>query len=192
VPKAYQDKLKFKGPLTEVGRARTVNTQMVLKGAELEGALALGQFRWENPFVIVSDELPMGNFGSRALASFAITFDQRAQAMRFEQKAPLVSPTMPVKKTATQVANASSLPPPGSGIRFAGQPGGAELEVYEVAPGSPAAKLGVVPGEKLLAINGASIASMTDDQRRAALRVSPLKLKLAKDGAEHEVTIVFP
>src|SRR5207237_9515453 len=95
VPKSYQDQLKFKGPLVEVGRARTVNTEMVLKGAELEGALGLGQFRWENPLLLVSDELPMGNFGSKALYSFAITFDQREQAMRFEQKAPLVSPTMP-------------------------------------------------------------------------------------------------
>ena len=188
VPKAYQDRLKFSGPLTEVGRARTVNTEMVLRGAQLEGALAVGQFQWENPFIIVSDELPMGNLGGRALASFAVTFDQRAQAMRFEQKAPLVSPAMPIR---THAANASATPP-SSGIRFAGHPGSADLAVYDVAPGSAAARVGVTAGEKVLEINGASVANLSEDQRRAALRSSPLKLKLEKDGVPHEVTIVFP
>jgi len=190
VPKSYKDQLKFSGPLVEVGRGRTVNTEMVIRGALLEGAVSVGQYRWEKPFVVVSDELPMGNLGGTALASFAITFDQRAQAMRFEQKAPLVSPPMPQPKAPVQ--NASAPPPPGSGLRFAGHPGSSDLEVYDVAPGSPAAKAGVTAGEKLLEINGASVASLSDDQRRAAFRASPLKLKLAKDGVEHEVTIVFP
>jgi hypothetical protein len=196
VPKKYLEQLKFKGPLQEVGHARTVNTEMVLKGAELDGALAIGQFRYENPFVIVSDELPMGNFGSRALAPFAITFDQRAQTMRFEQKAPLVAEKMPAPKpqvanaSAPQAANASA-PPPTSGVRFASH-GEGNLEVYDVAPGSPAAKAGVTAGETVLEINGIAIGQMTDDARRAALHTSPVRLKLEKDTKIREVTIVFP
>jgi predicted aspartyl protease len=193
VPKRYQGQLKFKGPLEEVGRARTVNTEMILKGAELDGKLALGQFAWEKPFVIVSDELPMGNLGGQALASFAITFDQRAQAMKFEQKAPLVSgrPT-PRTSQVAQAVNASGPAPPASGLRFGSHGGPGDLFVYDVAPDSPAAKAGVTAGEKVLEVNGTPFASMPEDQVKSAMRTSPLKLKLMKDGAAHEVTIVFP
>ena len=193
VPKRYLEKLKFKGPLEEVGRARTVNTEMVLKGAELDGTLSLGQFAWEKPFVIVSDELPMGNLGGQALASFAITFDQRAQAMKFEQKGPLVAgrPTRHTSQVA-QAANASAPGPPVSGLRFGSHGGPSDLFVYDVAADSPAAKAGVTPGEKVLEVNGTPIASMAEDQVKGAMRTSPLKLKLLKDGTAHEVTIVFP
>jgi len=193
VPKRYLDQLKFKGPLEEVGRARTVNTEMVLKGAELDGKLSLGQYAWEKPFVIVSDELPLGNLGGQALASFAITFDQRAQAMKFEQKAPLVAgrPT-PRTSQVAQAVNASAPGPPASVLRFGSHGGPGDLFVYDVAADSPAAKAGVTPGEKVLEVNGTPIASMPEDQVRAAMRTSPLKLKLLKDATTHEVTIVFP
>lgn len=191
VPKRYQDQLKFTGPLEEVGRARTVNTEMILKGAEVDGKLSLGQFAWDKPFVIVSDELPMGNFGGQALSSFAITFDQRAQAMQFQQKAPLVS-GRPVMHKKTEMANASATPTPGSGIKFGSHGGPGDLFVYDVAPDSPAAKAGVTAGETVLEVNGTKIDAMPEDQVRAAMRISPLKLKLSKDGSTHEVTIVFP
>ncbi len=186
VPKKYQDRLKFTEPLAEVGRARTVNTEMVLKGAQLDGDLAIGGFRYEKPFVIVSDELPMGNLGGRALAPFAITFDQRAKTMRFEQKAPLVSEQPRARATTTNASAAG----PGSGLKFAAH-GAGDLEVFAVEPGSPAAKLGVTAGEKVLAVNGVPFASLPEDAIRAALHVSPLKLKLEKDGVAHEVTIAF-
>ena len=189
VPKRYEGQLKFTGPLQEVGRARTVNTEMILKGAEMDGTLTLGQFAWERPFVMVSDELPMGNLGGSALSSFAITFDQRAHAMRFEQKAPLVAarPTPRHVTTTEAVAQASNAEAPGasSGLRFASHGGPAELEVYDVAPGSAAEKMGVTAGEKVLEVNGTPLASMPEADIRAALHKSPLKLKLSKNGIAH-------
>jgi predicted aspartyl protease len=188
VPKRYQDKLKFSGPLTEVGRGRTVNTEMILRGAELDGTLAFGQFAWEKPFIIVSDELPLGNLGTRALASFAVTFDQRRKAMRFEQKAPLVAERPKAMGGGPVAANAAA-GPPASGMRFASH-GEGDLEVYSVEPGSPGEKAGIVAGEKVLEVNGVALAAMGDGLR-AAMRTSPLKLKLEKDGKTREVVVTF-
>ena len=195
VPKRYQDQLKFKGPLEEVGRARTVNTEMILKGAELDGNAAIGRFVYEKPFVIVSDELPMGNLGSRALAPFAITFDQHAKSVQFLQKAPLVAERPPQREVRVAggpgASNAAATGPPASGMRFASH-GDGDLEVFSVEPGSPAAKAGIQAGDRVLAINGTALSALTDDARRAATRISPLKLKLESAGVTREVTVVFP
>jgi predicted aspartyl protease len=194
VPKKYQDQLKFAGPLEEVGRARTVNTEMILKGAELAGNAAIGQFVYEKPFVLVSDELPMGNLGSRALAPFAITFDQHAKSVQFQQKAPLVAdrPQREVRVAgAPSASNAAATGPPASGMRFASH-GDGDLEVYSVEPGSPAAKAGIKAGDKVLEINGTALSALADDARRTATRTSPLKLKLESEGVTREVVVVFP
>jgi predicted aspartyl protease len=183
VPKGEQDKLKFAGPLQVVGRARTVNTEMVLRGAQLDGAFEIGQFKVDNPFIMISDELPHANVGSRALAPFALTFDQRASVVRFEQKGPLVAPPAPGKGQAHG--------PSPSGLAFGVVPG-SEVTVAEVAPGSPGEKAGLKAGDQVVKINDIAIAALDEDALRKQLRTSPLKLTLQSGETTRDVTVTFP
>jgi len=193
LPKTLRDSVRFDGPLVEVGHGHTVNSEFVILGGTLDGSLQLAGFAYERPFIETTDVLPMPNVGTKALAPFAVTFDQRAHTMRFDAKAPLKSPIAP--KGQTQLAAAPGGPagaPPAAttGMRLAIADGEA-MSVYDVAPDSPAARAGVTAGEEVVAINGKPAMSYDDDARRAALHASPVTLTLKKDGKSHDVTITF-
>jgi S1-C subfamily serine protease len=132
----------------------------------------------------------MGNLGTRALAPFAVTFDQRAHVLRFEQKAPLVAEHAHGAPGGPTTATNASAGPPATGMRFASH-GDGDLEVYSVEAGSAGEKAGITAGEKVLEINGAALSALGDDARRTAMHTSPLRLKLEKDGKAREVIVTF-
>lgn len=44
----------------------------------------------------------------------------------------------------------------------------------------------------MVEINGVAVAAVPDEARRAAMRTSPLKLKVDRAGAARDVVVVFP
>ena len=193
LPRALRDSVRFDGPLVEVAHGHTVNSEFAIMGGTLDGSFQLAGFAYERPFIETTDVLPMPNVGTKALAPFAVTFDQRAHTMRFDAKAPLKSPVAPKGQAqlASAPGGAAGAPPAATtGVRFAIADGEA-MSVYDVAPDSPGARAGVTAGEDVVAINGKPAMSYDDDARRAALHASPVTLTLKKDGKSHDVTITF-
>jgi hypothetical protein len=82
LPDAYMEKLPLEGKPVEVGRARTVNSEFVVRGATLKGSVRIGGHVLESP-ELRFNALPVANVGSQVLARFTITIDQKNRRIRF-------------------------------------------------------------------------------------------------------------
>ena len=67
-------------------RAQSQLSTFFLRGGVLKGELGLGGQIFRQPFVEISDQIPVGNLGAASLQDFAITFDQRRQLVRFQAR----------------------------------------------------------------------------------------------------------
>ena len=196
LPRAFGDSLALEGPMAEVGRARTVNSEMVIYGARLAGDVRLGGRVYAHPKIHFNDLMPMPNVGAALLRDFALTIDQKNMRVRFA-----------ADTTAARLAAMPGAPVPGtlpgepaasggaSGPGGPSGPGGATrrygimmdpyatkgpLEVAGVAPGSPAERGGLQRGDVVLTIDGHATADMDLAARQAALRQSPVALTVRR------------
>jgi hypothetical protein len=85
LPEEYMEKLSLEGKPVEIGRARTVNSEFVVHGATLRGALTIGSFRLEHPQLRFHALPP--NLGGDLLRRFALTIDQKNRRIRFHETA---------------------------------------------------------------------------------------------------------
>ena len=86
LPEKLEKQLPLEGSPVEIGRARTVSSEFVMRGARLAGAVELGGHRIENPRLRFS-ALP-ANVGFDVLCRFAMTLDQKAGRIRFRLAEP--------------------------------------------------------------------------------------------------------
>jgi hypothetical protein len=133
--------------------------------------LELGSFAFENviaSFPIAEHRNPGGadfrdgNLGTEILTRFNITFDYGAARLVLEKSQRFDEPFEQDM----------------SGLTFDWRPDGA-LVVRSVLPGSPAEEAGIEPDDRLLRIDGRTLADVGEDGIRAALTA---------DGAEVELT----
>ncbi len=82
LPNAYMEKLPLEERPVEVGRARTVNSEFVVHGATLKGAVRIGGHSLEAP-PLRFNALPVANLGNQVLGRFVITIDQKNRRVRF-------------------------------------------------------------------------------------------------------------
>jgi C-terminal processing protease CtpA/Prc len=66
------------------------------------------------------------------------------------------------------------------GIGTAMQPGAESLEVLEIAPGFAASRSGLQAGDRIVAINGAPVVTLTPEAFSTAMRASPLTLEVLR------------
>lgn len=65
-------------------RAQSQSSNFLLRGGVMKGEIALGGHVFRQPFVEVSEEIPVGNLGALSLQDFAVTFDQAQGLVRFQ------------------------------------------------------------------------------------------------------------
>lgn len=83
MPVAFESKLPLAGPLVEMGRAKTVDRDVVTRGATLKGDFVIGRWTLEKPTVRFSEALrDVGNVGGGILRQFAITIDPANARLR--------------------------------------------------------------------------------------------------------------
>jgi hypothetical protein len=83
MPTAFEGKLPLAGPLVEMGRAKTVGSDVVTRGAKLNGNFIIGRWTLEKPTVLFSDVLrDVGSVGAGILGQFAITIDPANARLR--------------------------------------------------------------------------------------------------------------
>lgn len=99
MPMALGGKLPMTGPLVEMGRAKTVDRDVVTRGAKLDGDFVIGRWTLEKPTVRFSDVLhEVGNVGAGILRQFSITIDPANARLRLagpangKINAPIESP----------------------------------------------------------------------------------------------------
>ena len=87
LPESVAAGLPLAGPLTVVGRARTVSNDFEIKGAPLAGDVRIGSVVIEQPMVHFQPLFPMANVGARVLGTLVVTFDQASKRMRLAEAA---------------------------------------------------------------------------------------------------------
>lgn len=174
LPPGLAKQLPLAGEPVEVGRAHTVNGQYPVLSATLQGEVRLGGLRIERPTLHFTESIG-ANVGSELLRALTVTIDKRNERVR------LVSDGRPISSSGR----------PRIGLLSAGVREG-RMEIDGVAPGSPAEKAGLRAGDAILKINGEPVAPMKPGDVAMALRASPLRLTLLRDGREIEVSVELP
>jgi len=85
IPEKDSSRVHFVGPLRVVGRGRTVNSEILFRGAPLDGTFRVGGATFDHPLVVLNDKLPTANVGSRALRDCVLTLDATHSRLRIER-----------------------------------------------------------------------------------------------------------
>jgi hypothetical protein len=145
----------------------------------LAGDLRVGAYTFQRPLVNVvplPPQVPQSwALGAAALRGFVITFDQKDGVVRLAR------------------ADTSPIPAPPSVRDFGfdvGGPGMSAITVARVAPGSPAERAGVQPGDELVAADGRAAAQLDGAAWRTLLaRTDAVTFRFRRGSAERELAL---
>jgi len=82
LPASVASRQKFEDGIETLGRASTHVNSWPLRGGTLEGSIGMGGYVFQNPFVVVSERIPVANLGTSTLQKFVLQFDQRNRLLR--------------------------------------------------------------------------------------------------------------
>jgi len=186
LPLAAAESLSLDAEPAVRGRARLVGAEVEILGARLEGKLRVGGMSLENPQLTFMETAPVGNLGQSFLRQAELTVDHTNRRLR-------VRAADPGEQTAAAAEpRVRRMVMPGGkkryGMRFRGSME-ADLVVASVDPGSPAEAGGLHAGDRVLALNGKAVAELGMSERIEALRGSPLRISVQRDGEEHELDL---
>jgi hypothetical protein len=177
LPDKLATELPLASPLTEIGRAKLVDRELVVRGAKLAGEVRIGRYVLDKPDVdFVNSGVDLGNVGPMILNQLTIVLDPANSRLR------LVGP-----EDGKLVAVGR---PKRYGIRWA-SPDATPLEVASVVPGSRAEKGGLHAGDKVLTVNGRAVAGMSADDRLQAMKASPLELHVKRGEETVDLTLTL-
>lgn len=188
LPLSVAKSLPLQGEPAVVGHARTVDSEVKILGATLNGAARVGGVELANPRIEFLDGAPVGNVGGAFLSNHILTIDARRHRVRLSATEAAVSAAGPDERAAPRVMVVSK----GHkryGIRFAGGIDGSPIRVAGVDEGSPAATAGLRSGDLIERMNGVPVAELETADRIAALRGNPLELGVQRDGEVLELSM---
>jgi predicted aspartyl protease len=84
LPSELAQKLPLSTPLVDAGKVRTVDAEIPLRTARLDGAVTFGSRILKDPVISFADGARAGNIGYEILGQFAITLDIKNQRIRVE------------------------------------------------------------------------------------------------------------
>lgn len=176
------EELPLKDKPVVVARARTVNSDVEVKAATLDGSVVIAGYGISEPEVAFNTIVQGGNLGMEFLGDYILRFDQHAKLVQFERSG---SASAKPKRTAH-----GGRPRLGVMLAKTNMNGVLEMTVDQVIEGTPAAKAGLKAGDRLMAIGGKKIASMSDDDFRDALGAGEtIELTIERDGSEMKVPV---
>jgi predicted aspartyl protease len=155
----------------EVARASTVNRQYSVYAAPLKGTVQVANVKLENP-TLQFMEGSRPNVGTDFLRNMAVTIDRKNQRLRFVSDGRPVAPAQR----------------PRIGLLTMGVQDG-QIPVQGVVPGSLAEKAGIKAGDVIVKINGLPVAPMKAGDVAMAMRATPLRFTVLRDGGEVDVDI---
>lgn len=174
--------LPLKDKPVVVARARTVNSEVEVKAATLNGTVVFAGYGISEPEVSFNTIVQGGNLGMEVLGDYILRFDQHAKLVQFERSG---SASSKPKRTGR-----GGRPRLGVMMAKSNMNGVTEMTIDKVLEGTPAEKAGLKAGDRLIAIGGKEIASMSDDDFRAALGAGDkLELTIERDGKEMKLPV---
>jgi len=186
LPLAVAESLSLDGEPTVRGHARLVGAEVAVWGARLNGKLRAGGLSLENPELAFMETAPIGNLGQGFLRQAELTVDHANRRLRVR-----AADSAAEVGTAAEPQVRRMVMPQGRkryGMRFRGSLD-ADLVVAGVESGSPAEAGGVQAGDHLLALNGNPVSELGMSERIAALRGSPLRLRVQRDDEQHDLAL---
>jgi len=159
-----------------VGVGRTVNSEIKIYGATLDGELRIGPLAMIDPRIGFRDVFEQASIGCGAFEHASLTFDQRNLLLRIDAGGEHVVVGQPEQRKRYGIM---ALPDRETG----------DLTVQRCVEGSPAARAGVREGDSIVAINGTPIADLPAADRMKAFRSSPITLTIERDGERIEVSM---
>jgi predicted aspartyl protease len=178
IPSRFEDQLPLKGPVRTVGMARTVDAEFEIRAAPIETSVRVGDAEIPLREVHLA-ELPVANLGTAGLRGLSLHVDWENE--RF---------------ALTGVAEPVAEQPPSHAVRAGGGPrfgvrarpteDGA-IQVVGTDPGSPAETIGLLPGDRIIAINGKATGELGHSQVRAELAKPGVELTVERDGEKIQV-----
>jgi predicted aspartyl protease len=86
LPQNFSARLRFATDPAPFRIAQSLSTRFQIETAKLSENVHLGAYTFKRPNVELNRAFPLANFGSTPMQSFAITFDQKNELVRFEAK----------------------------------------------------------------------------------------------------------
>jgi predicted aspartyl protease len=172
VPNRFEDKLPLSGPVRTVGTAQTVDAEFEIRSAPIETIVRVADAQITVREISLAP-LPVANLGTAGLRGLTLYIDWKQERFALTGKAEPV---------ARQVR--SGAVPAGSGPRFGVRARPTEdgsVVVMGTEPGSPAEAIGLLAGDRIIAINGTSMAEL-GSQVRAELSKPDAELTIERDG----------
>jgi hypothetical protein len=182
LPKKYIPTLPLESEPTVTGQGRTVDATFDILSSRLNGTLNIGDIAIDNPIIAFNDGGKHPHVGMRVLQDYSLTIDRTNHRLMFEQPQQASRSGSPARRVVRRGGKMSY------GIRLPGL-GGDVLDVMGVDAGLAAAEGGLLGGDRIVAMNGRPVESLTKEERIAALRGSPLVLSVERDGNELELTL---
>jgi len=182
LPGRYDSILPLASKPIVTGHGRTVDAEFDILSSRLDGALDIGDIAIENPIIEFNDRAKQPHIGMRILGDYSLTIDRTNHRLMLEQPGQGSTPQSPERRLVLGGGRS------GYGIRLGGL-GGETLEVLGVDAGLPAAEGGLAAGDLIVAMNGRPVASLSRDERVAALRGSPLLLHIERNSHEQELRL---
>jgi predicted aspartyl protease len=90
LPEELAARLKFASDPQEFGYCSSLSTRFRFEAAKLGLDVQLGEYTFKQPFVEVNRAFPLANFGASAMQTFAVTFDQTNQLVRFAGRRKMI------------------------------------------------------------------------------------------------------
>ncbi|KPJ61453.1 MAG: hypothetical protein AMJ46_01850 [Latescibacteria bacterium DG_63] len=181
LPPHYISVLPLESEPTVSGHGRTVDATFEILSSKLEGVINIGDIALLNPTVTFSERTKRAHVGMGVLREYAITIDSANRRIRFDK--PLEStPVQPVRRVVKHGG------PKSYGIMLNGL-SGEVLEVRGVEQGLAAASAGLQRGDRIVAMNGQLVKSLSSEERVRHLRGTPLTLKVERKGEVIEIVM---
>jgi hypothetical protein len=174
VPARLADRLPLTGPVRTVGRARTVDAEFEIRAAPIETSARVGDAEIPLSEVRIA-ELPVANLGTGGLLGLKLQIDWERERFALTGKAA----PAPAAGPRTRVVAAGE--GPRFGVRAAPSPDGT-IEVVGTDPGSAAEAIGLLAGDRIVAINGKPTAQLERARIRQELAADGLELEVERDG----------
>jgi membrane-associated protease RseP (regulator of RpoE activity) len=173
VPTRFEEQLPLSGPARTVGRARTVDAEFEIRAAPIDASARVADA--EIPLrEIKLAELPVANLGTGGLNGLKLYIDWEHERFALTGTADPVA-----RKASPRVAAMGERPR--FGVRAQPSADGA-IEVVGTDPGSPAEKIGLLAGDRIVAINGKSPAELGPAQVRSELVDPDVELTVERGG----------
>lgn len=187
VPNGLEDRLPLSGPVRTVGRGRTLDAEFEIRGAPIAGSAWIGDA--EIPLgQIMLAEIPVANLGTAGLRGLVLHVDWEKERLALAGTAnPGSGPHREANPASSgggprRMVRMAGGDGPRFGLRAMPSPDGA-IQVAGTEPGSPAEAIGLLAGDRIVALNGKSPADLEVAAVRTELARPDLVVTVERDGA---------